>query len=105
MIAVWFGHVTVGLIGRIAVAIAPAAAKARKCGIGNSGSSNARAGNPSIVTTMTIGVLALGACASKEPAATAKHIGTTPERIQVNFKEMASLKTTRPVYPSLLNRR
>src|SRR5271170_4045891 len=55
MSAVWFGQVTVGLIGCIASACTPLASRLRNAGIGSRGSLRARAGNPSIVISTTIG--------------------------------------------------
>ena len=54
---VWFGHVTVGLIGCIASACAPLASIMRKVGMGRRGSLRARAGKPSIVISTTMGPL------------------------------------------------
>src|ERR1039458_1470211 len=55
--AVWFGQVTVGLIGCMASAYAPLTSSIRSVGMGSRGSLSARAGKPSIVIITTIGPL------------------------------------------------
>src|ERR1700748_1248218 len=57
MSAVWFGQVTVGLMGIIASACAPSAIMRRNVGMGSRGSLRARAGKPSMVIRTTIGPL------------------------------------------------